>query len=79
MSSTLCFNLDQSKILSSGYGLNMHMQESDDRTLTVMMHCAYKAVSFRQSSNYQLFTKRQNLRLVQIQSTCRRQNKCDLN
>ena len=24
-----------------------------------------------------LFTKRQNFRLVQIESTCRRQNKCD--
>ena len=24
-----------------------------------------------------LFTKRQNLKLLQIQSTCRRQNKCD--
>ena len=46
MPSAICFDLDQSKISSSGNGLTD-------------------------------FTKQQNIRPVQIEGICRRQNKCD--
>ena len=63
MSSAICCNLDQLKILLSGNGL-----KDNDNDTHHKLHLIFSLY---------LFPKRQIFQLVQIESICRLQNKCD--
>ena len=72
MSSAICFNLDQSKILSSGNGFTdvIIVTPISYRITDNYMHTVYRK-SLILYMSHELFTTQQNCRLVQIESICR--------
>ena len=83
MSSAICFNLDQSKILSSGNGLTVWRKKAfenivgegeyvDNQHFLLFPHCFH----FFQFPEIPLnLYQKTNFRLFEIESICRRKNK----
>ena len=65
MSSAICFNLEQSNILLSGYGLMLSSNSLNSETSEILS--SDKEINFNSLSNDK------NFRLVQIESICKKQ------